>query len=95
MLFLLTDFRKHLRIQNLQKFRLSDCSSNNDDDNDDDDYTEEAGAAWWWWWWWGGGGVVVGVNCTKHLPESYPLLEFKNIAYSMGVICQRGSLGIA
>ena len=43
----------------------------------------------------GGRGGGVGVNCTKHLPESSPLLEFKNIAYSMGVICQRGSLGIA
>ena len=60
----------------------------NDDDNDDDDDPEEAGAAEGE----GGGG---GVNCTKHLPESSPLLEFKNVAYSTGVICQRGSLGIA
>ena len=59
----------------------------NDDDNDDDDDTEEASAAE------GEGGG--GVNCTKHLPESSPLLEFKNVAYSIGVICQRGSLGIA
>lgn len=57
----------------------------NDNDNDDDDDTEEAGAA----------EREGGVNCTKHLPESSPLLEFKNVAYSIGVICQRGSLGIA
>ena len=30
----------------------------------------------------------------EHLPESSPLLKFKKVAYSMGLICHRGLNGI-